>query len=104
MLMINNHFVRFKLLGNFLKTKKKMCSLFSWQHAISYLFFTTIFNEVESTLFGILQFSTCFCKCSSTSMILMASDSEYDHILVLIIAEFPSCYFGVFLTDFFFFQ
>jgi hypothetical protein len=34
--MINNHFARFQLPGNSLKTKK-MCSLFSWQHAISYL-------------------------------------------------------------------
>jgi hypothetical protein len=33
MLMINNHFARFQLPGNLLKTKK-MCSLFSWQHAI----------------------------------------------------------------------
>jgi hypothetical protein len=37
MLMINNHFARFQLPGNLLKTKK-MCSLFSWQHAISFLF------------------------------------------------------------------
>jgi hypothetical protein len=37
MLMINNHFARFQLPGNLLKTKK-MCSLFSLQHAISYLF------------------------------------------------------------------
>jgi hypothetical protein len=37
MLMINNHFARFQLTGNLFKTKK-MCSLFSWQHAISYLF------------------------------------------------------------------
>jgi hypothetical protein len=37
MLMINNHFARFQLPGNLLKAKK-MCSLFSWQHAISYLF------------------------------------------------------------------
>jgi hypothetical protein len=37
MLMINNHFVRFQLPGNLLKTKK-MCYLFSWPHAISYLF------------------------------------------------------------------
>jgi hypothetical protein len=36
MLMINNHFARFQLPGNLFKTKK-MCSLFSWQHAISYL-------------------------------------------------------------------
>jgi hypothetical protein len=35
MLMINNHFELFQLSGNLLKTKK-MCSLFSWQHAISY--------------------------------------------------------------------
>jgi hypothetical protein len=37
MLMINIHFARFQLPGNFLKTKK-MCSLFPWQHVISYLF------------------------------------------------------------------
>jgi hypothetical protein len=37
MLMINNHFARFQLPRNLLKTKK-MCFLFSWQHAISYLF------------------------------------------------------------------
>jgi hypothetical protein len=37
MLMMNNHFARFQLPGKLLKTKK-MCSLFSWQHAISYLF------------------------------------------------------------------
>jgi hypothetical protein len=37
MLMINNHFTLFQLPGNLSKTKK-MCSLFSWQHAISYLF------------------------------------------------------------------
>jgi hypothetical protein len=36
MLMINNDFARFQLPGNLFKTKK-MCSLFSWQHAISYL-------------------------------------------------------------------
>jgi hypothetical protein len=38
MLMINNHFARFQLPGKLLKTKK-MCSLFLWQHGISYLFF-----------------------------------------------------------------
>jgi hypothetical protein len=38
MLMINNRFTRFQLPGNLLKTRK-MCFLFSWQHAISYLFF-----------------------------------------------------------------
>jgi hypothetical protein len=37
MLMINNHFALFQLPGNLLKTKK-MCSIFSWEHAISYLF------------------------------------------------------------------
>jgi hypothetical protein len=37
MLMIKNHFKRFQLPGKLLITKK-MCSLFSWQHAISYLF------------------------------------------------------------------
>jgi hypothetical protein len=36
--MINNHFALFQLPGKMLKTKK-MCSLFSWQHAISYLLF-----------------------------------------------------------------
>jgi hypothetical protein len=43
MLMINDHFARFRLPGNLLKTKK-MCSLFSWQHAISYLFFLRVFR------------------------------------------------------------
>jgi hypothetical protein len=43
MLMINNHFARFQLSGNLLITKK-MCSLFSWQHAISYLFFLIIIS------------------------------------------------------------
>jgi hypothetical protein len=38
MLMMNNHFARFQLPGKLLKTKK-MCSLFPWQHGISYLFF-----------------------------------------------------------------
>jgi hypothetical protein len=38
MLMINNHFKLFQLPGILSKTKK-MCSLFSWQHAISYLLF-----------------------------------------------------------------
>jgi hypothetical protein len=33
MLMINNHFARFQLPGNFLTTKQK-CSLFPWQHGI----------------------------------------------------------------------
>jgi hypothetical protein len=37
MLMKNNHFLLFQLPGNLLNTKK-ICSLFSWQHAISYLF------------------------------------------------------------------
>jgi hypothetical protein len=37
MLMINNHFARFQLPGKLLKTKK-MCSLFPWQHVISYFF------------------------------------------------------------------
>jgi hypothetical protein len=41
MLMINNQFARFQLSGNLLKTKK-MCSLFPWIHAISYLFATII--------------------------------------------------------------
>jgi hypothetical protein len=36
MLMINNHFAWFQLPGKLLKTKK-MCSLFPWQHGISYL-------------------------------------------------------------------
>jgi hypothetical protein len=45
MLIINNHFPRLKLPGNLLKTKK-MCSLFSWQDAISYLFLKM---DVEST-------------------------------------------------------
>jgi hypothetical protein len=44
--MINNHFARFQLPGNLLNTKK-MCSLFSWQHAISYLFFSEFFSESE---------------------------------------------------------
>jgi hypothetical protein len=35
--MLIIHFARFRLPGNLLKTKK-MCSLFSWQHVISYLF------------------------------------------------------------------
>jgi hypothetical protein len=39
MLMINSHFARFKLPGKLLKTQK-MCSLFPWQHGISYLFST----------------------------------------------------------------
>jgi hypothetical protein len=46
MLMINNHFARFQLPGNLLKTKK-MCSLFSWQHAISYLFFLSFIQLDE---------------------------------------------------------
>jgi hypothetical protein len=37
MLMINNHFARFQLPGKLLKTNK-MCSLFPWEHGISYLF------------------------------------------------------------------
>jgi hypothetical protein len=45
MLMINNHFARFQLPGNLLKTKK-MCSLFSWQHAISYLFLFVFLLEM----------------------------------------------------------
>jgi hypothetical protein len=36
MLMTNNHFTLFQLPGNLSKTKK-MCSLFPWQHVISYL-------------------------------------------------------------------
>jgi hypothetical protein len=48
MLMINNHFPLFQLPGNLSKTKK-MCSLFPWQHAISYLL---IFFGVKS-LFSI---------------------------------------------------
>jgi hypothetical protein len=47
MLMINNHFTLFQLPGNLLKTKK-MCSLFSWQHAISFLFsFIILFYPYE---------------------------------------------------------
>jgi hypothetical protein len=37
MLVINNYFARFQLPGKLLKTKK-MCSLFPWQHGMSYLF------------------------------------------------------------------
>jgi hypothetical protein len=37
MLMINSHVALFLLPGNLFK-KQKMCSLFPWQHAISYLF------------------------------------------------------------------
>jgi hypothetical protein len=50
MLMINNHFARFQLPGNWLKTKK-MCTLFSWQHAISYLFFVCIHLLVKILFF-----------------------------------------------------
>jgi hypothetical protein len=49
MLMINNHFARFQLPGKLLKTKK-MCSLFPWQHGISYLFIQCVspFHSFES--------------------------------------------------------
>jgi hypothetical protein len=46
MLMINNHFARFQLPGNLLKTKK-MCSPFSWQYAISFLFFVILVLETK---------------------------------------------------------
>jgi hypothetical protein len=49
MLMINNHFARFQLPGKLLKTKK-MCSLFSWQHAIFFLFLS-IFRILKKSCF-----------------------------------------------------
>jgi hypothetical protein len=51
MLMTNNHFARFQLPGNLFKTKK-MCSLFSWQHAISYLLshFWWLWNHFDSQI------------------------------------------------------
>jgi hypothetical protein len=44
MLMINN-FKRFQLPGKLLKIKK-MCSLFPWQHGISYLFGFFLLNKI----------------------------------------------------------
>jgi hypothetical protein len=44
MLMTNNHFARFQLPGNLLKPKKGAPSLFSWQPAISYLFYINYYK------------------------------------------------------------
>jgi hypothetical protein len=63
MLMINNHFARFQLPGVelvlYLLKTKKMCSLFPWQHGISYLFlllfsrFMTFFGKKTFKFFGV---------------------------------------------------
>jgi hypothetical protein len=61
MLMINNHFAKFQLPGNLLNTKK-MCSLFSWQHAISYLLSLETWNLLDTMIWNMSIPRGCRCN------------------------------------------